>query len=132
MVHFIFYIFTCYSRVRVWCCDASTFTEHEDHQISNLNMKYSGEHNNKRQCPDHRQTFATNRQRSQARAMPPDVNCNLTAILHSFYRLVAIVRGFVSLIHELSFTVGIWSMFLFAMLIDTKSYNVTEYKGDVT
>ena len=37
----------------VWCCDASnTFTEHENHQTS-------GEHN-KRQCPDHRQTFAAN------------------------------------------------------------------------
>ena len=29
----------------VWCCDASTFTELENHQTSNLNMKYSGEHN---------------------------------------------------------------------------------------
>ena len=29
----------------VWCCDASTSTEHENHQTSNLNMKYSGEHN---------------------------------------------------------------------------------------
>ena len=45
----------------MWCCDSSTFvTEHEkNHQTSNLNMKYSGEHN-KRQCPDHRQTFAAN------------------------------------------------------------------------
>ena len=42
------------------CCDASTFTEHENHQTSNLNMKYSGEHNKKKQCPDHRQTFAAN------------------------------------------------------------------------
>ena len=46
----------------------------------------------------------------------------LIAILHSFYRLVAIDRGFVSLVHELSFTVGIWSMFLFTILLDTKSY----------
>ena len=23
----------------MWCCDASTFTEHENHQTSNLNMK---------------------------------------------------------------------------------------------
>ena len=29
----------------VWCCDASKFTEHENHQTSNLNMKYPGEHN---------------------------------------------------------------------------------------
>ena len=29
----------------MWCCDASKFTEHENHQTSNLNMKYSGEHN---------------------------------------------------------------------------------------
>ena len=61
----------------VWCCDASTFTELENHQTANLNMKYSEEHN-KRQGPDHRQTFAANRQRSQARAMPPDVNCFIT------------------------------------------------------
>ena len=61
----------------VWCCDASTFTEHEKHQTSNLNMKYSGEYN-KRQCPDHRQTFAANRQRSRARGMPLDVNCFIT------------------------------------------------------
>ena len=44
----------------MWCCDASTFTEHENYQTSNLNMIYSGEHN-KRQCPDHRPTlFAAN------------------------------------------------------------------------
>ena len=44
----------------VWCCDASTFTEHENHQTSNLNKRYSGEHN-KRQFPDHsRQIFAAN------------------------------------------------------------------------
>ena len=29
----------------MWCCDASKFTEHENHQTSNLNMKYSVEHN---------------------------------------------------------------------------------------
>ena len=44
----------------------------------------------------------------------------LTAILHSFYRLVAVDRGFVSLVHELSFTVGIWSMFLFTILLNTE------------
>ena len=49
------------------------FAEHENHQTSNLNMKYSGE-DSKRYCPDHRQTFATIKQRSQARGMPPDVN----------------------------------------------------------
>ena len=70
------YIFLCFTPACVWCCDASTFTEHENHQTSNLNMKYSGEHD-KRQCPDHRHTFAANRQRSQARATPPDVNCFL-------------------------------------------------------
>ena len=37
-----------------------SFTEHENHQTSNLNMKYSEEHNKRQQCPDHRQTFATN------------------------------------------------------------------------
>ena len=73
MLYFIYiYYFIleggCSPRVRV-VCDASTFTEHENHQTSNLNMKYSGEHN-KRQCPDHRHTFAANRQRSQARATP--------------------------------------------------------------
>ena len=61
----------------VWCCDTSTLTEHENHQTSNINMKYSGEHN-KRQCPDHRKTFAANTQRSQARATPPDVNSFVT------------------------------------------------------
>ena len=40
----------------VWCCDASTFSDHENHQTSNLNIKYY----NKGQCPDHRQTFAAN------------------------------------------------------------------------
>ena len=29
----------------MWCCDASTFTGHENHRTSNLNMKYSGERN---------------------------------------------------------------------------------------
>ena len=65
----IFYIFILWvTPACVWfkeksertsCCDASTFTQHENHQTSNLNMKYSGE-DNKRQCPDHRQTFAAN------------------------------------------------------------------------
>ena len=45
---------------------------------------------------------------------------DLIAILHSFYRLVAIVRDFVSLVHELSFCVGIWSMFLFTILLNTE------------
>ena len=38
ILYFIFYIFwvtpTC-----VWCCDANTFTEHENQQTSNLNVK---------------------------------------------------------------------------------------------
>ena len=29
----------------MWCCDASKFTEHENHQTSNINMKYYEEHN---------------------------------------------------------------------------------------
>ena len=29
----------------MWCCDACKLTEHKNHQTSNLNMKYSGEHN---------------------------------------------------------------------------------------
>ena len=29
----------------MWCCDASKFTAHENRQTSNLNIKYSGEHN---------------------------------------------------------------------------------------
>ena len=53
----------CVTPACVWCCDASTFTEHDNHQTSNLNIKgsISGEHN-KRQCPYHnkRQTFAAN------------------------------------------------------------------------
>ena len=82
VMYSIFYIyfiyFWGYSHVRVVLrCQYSTFTEHENHQTSDVNMKYSKEHN-KRQCPDHRQTFAANRQRSQARATPPDVNCFIT------------------------------------------------------
>ena len=43
----IFYgiLFLWVTLARVWCCDASKFTEHENHQTSNLNMKYSREHN---------------------------------------------------------------------------------------
>ena len=51
----IFYIevFFWVTPACVWCCDASnTFTEHENYQTS-------GEHN-KRQRPDHRETFAAN------------------------------------------------------------------------
>ena len=66
----LYFIFSCVTPACVWCCDASTFIEHENHRTSNLNMKYSGEPN-KRQCPDHSQTFVANRQRSQARATPP-------------------------------------------------------------
>ena len=58
MVYFIFYILWV-TPAWVWCCDASTVTEHENHQTSNINIKYSGEHN-KRQCPDHSQTFTAN------------------------------------------------------------------------
>ena len=76
ILYFIFYIFLCFSRVRV-VLRCQFVPEHENHHTSNLNMKYSGDHN-KRQCPDHRQTFAANRQRSQARATPPDVNCFIT------------------------------------------------------
>ena len=46
------------------------------------------------------------------------------AILHYFYRLVAIDRGFVSLVHELFFPCEIWSMFLFTISLNTKSYIV--------
>ena len=46
------------------------------------------------------------------------------AILHYFYRLVAIDRGFVSLVHELFFPCGIWSMFMFTILFNNKSYIV--------
>ena len=38
------------------------------------------------------------------------------------YRLVAIDRGFVSLVHELLFTLGIWSRFLSTLLLGTKCY----------
>ena len=53
------YITILHHAHRELCCDASTFTGHENHQTSNLNMKYSGGQN-KRQCPDHRPTFAAN------------------------------------------------------------------------
>ena len=43
-----YFIFFWVTLACVWCCDASKFTEHENHQTSNLNMKYSGEHNKKR------------------------------------------------------------------------------------
>ena len=54
-IFYILYFFGLLPRA----CGVGTFTEHEKHQTSNLIMKYSGEHN-KRQCPDHRQTFAAN------------------------------------------------------------------------
>ena len=44
-----YFIFFWVTLACVWCCYASKFTQHENHQTtSNLNMKYSGEHNNKR------------------------------------------------------------------------------------
>ena len=48
--------------------------------------------------------------------------CIVLTAIYSFYRLVAIVRGFVSLVHELFFTFGFRSMFLFTLLLDTKCY----------
>ena len=55
-----YFLFFWMTPACVWCCDASTFTEHENHQTSNLNKRYFGEHN-KRQFPDHsRQIFAAN------------------------------------------------------------------------
>ena len=60
------------------------------------------------------------RENGESRVQLPQVSHDLIAILHSFYRLVAVDRGFVSLVHELSFTVGIWSMFLFTILLNTE------------
>ena len=40
-----YFIFFGVTLACVWCCDASKFTEHENHQTSSLNMNYSGEHN---------------------------------------------------------------------------------------
>ena len=54
-IFYILYFFGLLPRA----CGVGTFTEHEKHQTLDLIMKYSGEHN-KRQCPDHRQTFAAN------------------------------------------------------------------------
>ena len=72
------FIFLRVTPACVWCYDASAFTEHENHQTSNLNMKYSGEHN-KRQCLDYRGAFAANRQPPQARGGKlPDANCFIT------------------------------------------------------
>ena len=45
MVYFTVFYFLGVTPACVWCCDASTFTEHENHQTSNSNMKYSGEPN---------------------------------------------------------------------------------------
>ena len=39
-----YFIFFWVTLACLWCCDAIEFTEHENHQTSNLNMKYSGEH----------------------------------------------------------------------------------------
>ena len=49
MVYFtVFYtVFFWVTLACMWCCDASKFIEHENHQTSNLNMKYSAEHNKK-------------------------------------------------------------------------------------
>ena len=38
--YILYFIFFWVTTACVWCCDASTFTEHENHQTSNLNMKY--------------------------------------------------------------------------------------------
>ena len=78
MVYFIFYIFLCYSRVRVVLrCQYVHRTRKSPDLELKYEILYSGEHN-KRQCPDHRQTFAANKQRSQARATPPDASCFIT------------------------------------------------------
>ena len=59
---YIYIYFFLVTPACVWCCDASTFpAEHENHQTSNLNLKFSGEHN-KKQCPDHRQTYIRSQQ----------------------------------------------------------------------
>ena len=57
----LYFIFFGVTPACVWCCDARAFTEHGNHQTSNLDMKYSGDHN-KRQCPDHRQAFIRSQQ----------------------------------------------------------------------
>ena len=65
----------------VWCCDASTFTEHENHQTSNLYMKYSGEHNKRHVQITGRYSQPTgndNNFSSKRRGTPPDVNCFIT------------------------------------------------------
>ena len=41
----VYVIFLLVFPACVWCCDASTFTEHENHKTPNLNIKYSGEYN---------------------------------------------------------------------------------------
>ena len=37
--YLVYFTFLGVTPACVWCCDASTFTEHENHQTSNLNMK---------------------------------------------------------------------------------------------
>ena len=37
--YLVYFTFLGVTPACVWCCDASTFTEHKNHQTSNLNMK---------------------------------------------------------------------------------------------
>ena len=54
------------------CCDANKFTENENHQTSNLNMKYyKGMSRSQADIHGQQATIAI-------RGTPPDVNCFIT------------------------------------------------------
>ena len=76
--HFTFFWVTL---ACVWCCDASKFTEHENHQTSNSNMKYSGEHNKRHVQITGRHSQPTGNDdvfSLKRRGTLPDVNCFVT------------------------------------------------------
>ena len=65
----------------MWCCDASKFTKHENHQTSNLNMKYSGEHNKRHVQITGRHSQPTGNDNNfsfKRRGTPPDINWFIT------------------------------------------------------
>ena len=90
----IYFFCFCVTPACVWCCDASTFTEHENHQTSSLNMKYCTPENTikgrlqitgRHSQPtgnDHKQELRPpmSTDSSPARATPPDVQCFTTRV----------------------------------------------------
>ena len=76
-----YFIFWGVTLACVWCCDASKFTEHGNHQTSNVNMKYSGEYNKRHVQITGRHSQPTGNDNIfslKRRGTPPDVNCVIT------------------------------------------------------